>query len=85
MLSDTAQAYLRLDRPRRALATLGVLGESYGPDEAPADLLVMEATAQEALGRIDDARESYRQAIAKGGAPPEAAARLAALESEVRQ
>lgn len=80
LLRDTAEAYLRLGKPRRALATLAVLGESYGPDGMPADLLVMEATAQESLGRIDDARENYRQAIAKGNAPPEAAQRLAAIE-----
>ena len=80
LLRDTAEAYLRLDRPRRALATLAVLGESYGPDQTPADVLTMEAVAQEALGRVDDARESYRQAIAKGDAPAEAAKRLAALD-----
>jgi Flp pilus assembly protein TadD len=80
LLRDTAEAYLRLDRPRRALATLAVLGESYGPDQTPADVLTMEALAQESLGRVDDARESYRQAIAKGDAPPEAAKRLAALD-----
>ncbi len=80
LLRDTAEAYLRLDRPRRALATLAVLGESYGPDQTPAAVLTMEALAQESLGRVDDARESYRQAIAKGDAPPEAAKRLAALD-----
>lgn len=80
LLHDAAEAYLRLDKPRRALATLAVLGESYGPDQTPADVLTMEALAQEALGRVDDARESYRQAIAKGDAPPEAAKRLAALD-----
>jgi predicted Zn-dependent protease len=81
LLRDAAEAYLRLDKPRRALATLAVLGESYGPDQTPADVLTMEAVAQESLGRVDDARESYRQAIAKGDAPPEAAKRLAALDA----
>ena len=81
LLRDAAEAYLRLNKPRRALATLAVLGESYGPDQAPADVLTMEAVAQESLGRLDDARDSYRQAIAKGNAPPEAARRLAALDA----
>lgn len=81
LLRDAAEAYLGLGKPRRALATLAVLGESYGPDQTPADVLMMEAVAQETLGRLEDARESYRQAIAKGDAPPEAAGRLAALDA----
>ena len=79
-LLDTAEAYRRLDRPQRALATLAVLGETYGPGDLPAEVLVLEGLAQEALGRRGDAVESYRRAIAIEGAPAEAAARLAALE-----
>jgi len=78
-LLDTAEAYRRLDRPQRALATLAVLGETYGPDQTPANVLVMEGLAQEALGRPADAIESYRAAVSRGTAP-EAAERLAALE-----
>ena len=80
-LRDTAETYLRLDQPRRALATLAVLGETFGPDQLPADLLVLEGVAQEALGRPGEAAASYRRALARGGAEPEATARLAALES----
>jgi tetratricopeptide (TPR) repeat protein len=80
VLMDTAEAYRRLDRPQRALATLAVLGETYGPDQTPADVLVMEGLAQEALGRPAEAIESYRTAVAKGNAPADATARLAALE-----
>lgn len=79
-LLDAADAYQRLDRPQRALSTLAVLGETYGPDQPPATVLVMEALAQEALGRPADAIDSYRRAIAAGAAPAEAATRLAALE-----
>jgi tetratricopeptide (TPR) repeat protein len=79
-LLDTAEAYRRLDRPQRALATLAVLGETYGPNELPAEVLVLEGLAQEALGRRGDAVESYRRAVAMEGAPAEATARLAALE-----
>lgn len=81
VLLDTAEAYRRLDRPQRALATLAVLGETYGPSETPAEVLVLEGLAQEALGRSADAIESYRRAVARDDAPPEAAARLAALEA----
>lgn len=80
VLVDTAEAYRRLDRPQRALATLAILGETYGPDQTPADVLVMEGLAQEALGRPAEAIESYRSAVARGHAPGEAAQRLAALE-----
>jgi hypothetical protein len=65
------------------LATLAVLGETYGPTETPAEVLVLEGLAQEALGRPADAVESYRRAVASADAPAEAAQRLAALESTV--
>lgn len=80
LLRDTAEAYIRLDRPQRALATLAILSEGYGPDQVPADVLALEGMAQESLGRTDDAIDSYRQALAKGNAPREAAERLATLE-----
>ena len=80
LLLDTAEAYRRLGRPQRALATLAILEERYGPNQTPAEVLVLEGMAQEALGRGADAVESYRRAIARGDAPAEAAARLAALE-----
>ena len=81
VLRDTAEAYLRLDRPQRALATLAVLDETFGPDQLPADVLVLEGAAQEALGRPGDAAVAYRRAVARGDAPADARARLAALES----
>jgi tetratricopeptide (TPR) repeat protein len=84
VLFDTAEVYRRLDRPQRALATLAVLGETYGPNEVPASLLALEGMAQEALGRTDDARESYRQAIARGERSPEIAARMAALPAGMK-
>lgn len=80
LLMDTSEAYRRLNRPQRALATLAILGETYGPDELPANVLVLEGLAQEALGRTADAAESYRRAIALGDPPAEAVSRLAELE-----
>jgi hypothetical protein len=59
---------------------LAILGETYGPDQSPANLLALEGMAQEALGRPSDAIESYRHAIGKGEAAPDITARLAALE-----
>jgi tetratricopeptide (TPR) repeat protein len=80
ILRDAADAYQRLGRPQRALATLAILSEQYGPNQTPADVLVLEGMAQEALGRHADAVESYRQAVARGDAPPQAQARLLALD-----
>jgi len=80
VLLDAAEAYRLLDRPQRALATLAILGETYGPGETPAEVLLLEGLAQEALGRPGDAIASYRRAVAVGDALPEAAARLAALD-----
>ncbi|MFM9057567.1 MAG: tetratricopeptide repeat protein [Planctomycetaceae bacterium] len=82
-LADTARAYLALGRPRRVLATLAVLDEGHPADGLPGDLLALEARAEEALGRPTEAAAAWRRALAKGGAPPDAAARLAALEAGV--
>lgn len=79
-LRDAADAYLRIGRPRRALSTLAILGETYGPDQVPANVLVLEGAAHEALGRTDEAVAAYRLAASRGDAPAEAAARLVALE-----
>lgn len=85
VLLDTADAYRRLDRPQRALATLAVLSETYGPNQTPADVLVLEGLAQEALGRDADAVDSYRAAVARDGSATEAAQRLAALVPQEAQ
>ncbi len=82
VLLDTAEAYHRLNKPQRALATLAILGETYGPNQTPTDVLVMEGQAQEALGRLADAAESYKVAIARGDATTDVAARLATLERQ---
>lgn len=79
VLLATADVYRRLNRPQRALATLGILSETYGPNQTPANVLALEGMAQEALGRPADALESYRQAINRGGTTPEIERRLAAL------
>ncbi len=85
VLLDTAEVYRRLDRPQRALSTLAILGETYGPNQIPPDVLVLEGLAQEALGRPADAVASYRRARERGDASPHTAERIAALtNSSVR-
>jgi tetratricopeptide (TPR) repeat protein len=81
LLLDTAEVYRRLGRPRRALSTLAALGESYGPQQTPGLVLALEGMALEALGRTEEARDSYRAAIARGDAPADTAERLANLRA----
>lgn len=81
VLLDTAEVYRLLDKPQRALATLAILGETYGPNQVPAEVLALEGLAQEALGRPDDALASYRRAREKGDASPQIAERIAALSA----
>lgn len=81
LLLDTAEVYRRLGRPRRALSTLAALGESYGPQQTPGLVLALEGMALEALGRIEEARDSYRAAIARGDAPADTTERLANLRA----
>ena len=81
VLRDTAEVYRMLDKPQRALATLAILGETYGPNQVPAEVLALEGLAQEALGRPDDALVSYRRAREQGDASPQTAARIAALST----
>jgi tetratricopeptide (TPR) repeat protein len=85
VLLDTAEVYRRLNRPQRALATLAILGETYGPNQIPADVLVLEGLAQEALGRPADALASYRRARERGDASPQTAERIASLTNPIRR
>lgn len=84
VLFDTAEVYRMLDRPQRALATLAVLSETYGPNQVPTEVLVLEGLAQEALGRPEDALASYRRARDKGDVSSQTAARIAALTPAVK-
>jgi hypothetical protein len=69
-------------RGGRSSGALAALDESYGTrSKAPGLVLALEAMALEALGRNEDARDSYRAAINRGGAPADtAAASLANLD-----
>ena len=81
VLLATADAYRRIDKPKRTLATLAVLDETYGPGQTPGAVYLLEGLAQESLGRTADAIESYRQAAAAVDPSADAAVRLAALET----
>lgn len=84
LLFETAEIYRQLGRPRRALSTLAMLEELYGPDGPPASVLALEGLALEALDRPSDAAQAYRKAVAKGDAPVAVTERLAALQAADR-
>ena len=70
MLWCLAEAQRELSQPEQALATLQVLGDSYPPNEEPPRLLFAQGMAQAALGRFDDARNTYWVGLRRG--PPSA-------------
>jgi tetratricopeptide (TPR) repeat protein len=61
-----AEIYRNQDRPQRALATLQLLIEQYGTDPPPADVWMLQGLAFKALGRYDQAIESFAQAKQTG-------------------
>jgi tetratricopeptide (TPR) repeat protein len=79
ILLDTAEAYRRAGRPTRALATLAILEETYGPGQVPGKVHALEGMAQEALGRPADALASYTLARQRGDLSEATATRIAVL------
>lgn len=79
LLLDTAEAYRRANRPTRALATLAILEETYGPGQVPGYVHALEGLAQEALGRPADALASYTLARDRGDLSEVTVGRIAAL------
>jgi tetratricopeptide (TPR) repeat protein len=79
ILLDTAEAYRRASRPTRALATLAILEETYGPGQIPGQVHTLEGLALEALGRPADALASYQLARERGDRTEATAARITVL------
>lgn len=61
LLLELAELHRRMNRPERALATLGSLRETYPPNEEPPQLLVLEADAFVALQRWPQAVRARTQ------------------------
>ena len=77
---EIAQLYRQLDQPQRALAALQSLADTYSPGEEPQDVLYLEGLAYAALGRHDDAVESFSAALVRGQPSPEILYQLAKAE-----
>lgn len=61
-----AELYRQADRPRRALATLSSLANQYPPDQVPQEIEFQRGLALTALGRYQDAVETFAAATQRG-------------------
>ena len=77
-----AEIYLQQKRYDRVLATLDRLHDTHGVDAASPRVDFLRGIALSQEGRTDDAKVSFRRAIAKDGSVPEPLLELAALELE---
>lgn len=75
-----AEIYLQQQRYDRVLATLDRLHDTHGVDAASARVDLLKGIAFRQEGRTDDAKVSFRRAIAKDGSNPEPLIELATLE-----
>ena len=75
-----AEIYLQQQRYDRVLATLDRLHDTHGVDAASSRVDLLRGIALRQEGRTDDAKVSFRRAIAKDGSDPEPLIELAALE-----
>lgn len=80
MLAQVAESYRRLNEPDRALQTLQSLAETYSPGEEPPRVLDGMGQAYVALGRYDDAVESFSAALARTNPSSELYCRLGEAE-----
>ena len=74
---ELAETYRELHQPERSLAALHVLADSYPPGDEPQKVLYAEGMALLALGRADDAVESFTLASLRDKPTPEILYRLA--------
>lgn len=77
-----ADTYQMQDRPQRALATLEVLTERYGPGKIPSEICERQGMAQKSLGRLEDAARSLLAAGSYADSP-EIAFQLAEVQCQL--
>lgn len=77
---EIAELYHQLGQPQQALAALHSLADSYSPGEEPQEVLYYQGLAYGALGRYEDAAESFSRASNCGRPSPEILYRLAEAE-----
>jgi tetratricopeptide (TPR) repeat protein len=77
LLLETAEAYRQAGQPQRALVTLQTLLDTYAPGDEPQSPLRLQGLALTALGRYDDASDSFVLALQRGPPTAELACNLA--------
>jgi tetratricopeptide (TPR) repeat protein len=80
-----AEIYSTQQRYDRVLATLDRLHDGIGVAAAPARVDLLRCIALKQEGRTEDAKESFRRAIAKDGNNPDPLIELASLELQDRK
>ena len=80
LLMEIAELYRELNQPQRALSVLQSLADTYSPGEEPQRVLYFEGLAYAAMGRHDDAANSFSLAAGRGTPSPEILCALAEAE-----
>jgi tetratricopeptide (TPR) repeat protein len=75
-LLEIAELHRLLDEPSRAIVSLQALADTYTPGEEPQQVFYLLGLAQSAMGRNDDAVESFSTALLRGQPNPELLAQL---------
>ncbi|MFZ1934081.1 MAG: tetratricopeptide repeat protein [Thermoguttaceae bacterium] len=76
ILTQVAESYRQQNQPERSLQTLQCLADTYSPGEEPAQVEDYLGQAYAALGRYDDAVESFSVAVKRGKPTAELLCRL---------
>jgi tetratricopeptide (TPR) repeat protein len=79
-LLEVAELYREMCQPQRAIMTLQILSDTYGPGEEPQQVLYLLGLAYEAAQRYDDAADSFATATQRGRPTPELLYRLAEVQ-----
>jgi tetratricopeptide (TPR) repeat protein len=66
ILAEVAGLYRQQNQPERSLQTLQCLADTYSPGEEPSDVEHLLGETYAALGRYDDAAESFSLAVKRG-------------------
>jgi tetratricopeptide (TPR) repeat protein len=82
LLLEVAELYRGLDQPRQSLSILHSLIDTCSPGEEPQQVLYSEGLAYAALGRSNDAAESFAAALERGEPTPELLYQLAEAQSQ---
>ena len=80
LLLRVAELYRELNQPERALAALHRLADVWAPDEEPQQIDYLKGLAYSALGRPQEAAESYAAAAARAAPTLEILHQLARAE-----